>query len=138
MRVRDTPVVSLGREVGSRDWVRGEWGSSELVVPFEMEIEGRSRAPCRARTESWGLDFGLVPLELPGRESGGELEKSRTRLSPEVVALSCLLLSDGNEVFLSSVTGCALSKGVRPAGGVQSPPPTEAGVEAPDNAGRDS
>jgi hypothetical protein len=138
MRVRGAPRVSLGEGMGSTDLVRGDWGSSEVVVPFEMEIEGRSRAPSRARTGSWGLDLDLVPQELPGRESGGELEKSSTMLSPEVVALSCLLLSDGNEAFLSSVTRCALSKGVRPAGGVQSPPPTEAGVEAPDSAGRDS
>jgi hypothetical protein len=118
--------------------VSGEWASSESVLPFEMEIYGWSRAPSRARTGSWGLDLDLVPLELPERESGGELEKSSTRLSPEVVTLSCLLLSDGNGVFLSSATRCALSKGVRPAGGVQSPPPTEAGVEAPESVGIDS
>jgi hypothetical protein len=136
--VRGAPDVSSCDRVGSRGWVCGEWGSSELAVPLEMEMEGRSRAPSRARTGSWGLPLNLVPLELPGRESGGELEKSRTKLSPEVVTLSCLLLSDGNEVFLFSVTRCALSKGVRPAGGVQSPPPTEAGVEAPERVGRDS
>ncbi|KAI3486830.1 hypothetical protein L1887_49535 [Cichorium endivia] len=59
------------RAVGGEGVVGGFGGGREGWV---------SIAPSMARTGSWGLAFGLPP-ELPGRESGGELEKSRTMSS---------------------------------------------------------
>ena len=103
-----------------------------------MEMDGGPTALSRLRTGSWGWDLFLTPPELPGRESGGELEKSRTMSSPGVVAPLWLPSREGNLGLLSSATRLASSKGVRPAGGVHRPPPTEAGVEAPDTVVADS
>jgi hypothetical protein len=121
-RVRGASAVGVGR----RGVVCGGLFELELSFPFETEMEGSSRAGI------CGLVFRMPP-ELPGRESGGEFVKSRTMPSPGVVERSILLVRDENRVFFSSATRWALGRGVRPAGGVQRPPPTAAGVEAPDS-----
>lgn len=132
---KGAPAASLGDGVGRRGSVRGEWGAEVLSLSFETEIDGMSRAPSRARGVSWDF-LECRPPALPGRESGGELEKSRTKSSPDAEVSFCLLFREENHVFFSSLPRWASSKGVRPAGGVHSPP--EAGVEAPDIVGRDS
>ena len=82
-----------------KDEERGEGGSAKSLV---MEMEGGLAALFRARDGIWGLDF--VPPELPGRESGGELEKSRARLSPGEEVVWWLPLREGKVDFLSSAT----------------------------------
>ena len=136
MRERGAPAASLGEGVGRSGSVRGDCGFDVFSLPFETEMEGTLSAASRVRAGTWDLDFERMPPALPGRESGGELEKSKTRSSPDAEVSFCLLLRVGNHVFFSSLTRWASSRGVRPDGGVQSPP--EAGVDAPDNVGRDS
>jgi len=67
-------------------------------------------------------DFGPVPEEDVGRESGGEVEESRTKSLPGLIRPLFDSLKELKIFALSSfVFSCACKMGVRPAGGVQSP-----------------